>query len=401
LEELSIGRPSNYASIISKIMEDSRGYVSKENREGTKREYKILSFSPPAKSISSQTKSEIVGVEKQKLFAGDIGLLVTDFLSEHFKTIMDYKFTANVEHKLDLISEGKNNWVQTLDEIYKPFHTLVASVAQEAERATGERILGKHPQSGLTVLVRMGKYGKIAQIGATGEIPENQKPQYANLKEEQSLEEISLEEALELFKLPKNLGMFNNQLITLGTGRYGLYLKYGETYVNLPKDSDPDNVDYETAMVKIQEKLAADAPIGYYEKKPITKGAGRFGPFVKWNDTYISIPKRADLSFETITEAQACTLIAEKLDKEANRYIQQWADYDLAIENGRWGPFIRQGKNNFKLLIEGKKLSPEQAATVTLQQVIDLVKEQGGTVADPKAKAEEKPKAEKKPRKKG
>lgn len=390
LEELGIGRPSTYASIISKIMEDSRGYVVKENRDGVQRPYQILTLNPAQKTIATATKQETVGAEKQKLFATDLGMVVTDFLASYFDQVVNYKFTANIEHKLDEVSEGKADWVKIIDNIYKPFHQLILATAEEAQRATGERVLGKHPTSNLTVLVRVGRYGAVAQIGTSEELADGQKPQYANLKQGQSIEKITLEEALQLFELPKSLGQYKNQDVILGTGRYGLYVKYGETYVNLPKNTDPQTVEYERVVELIDEKLAADAPIGYYQNKPITKGAGRFGPFVKWNDLFVSILKGSGFALETITEAQAIQIIEAKLEKEANRYIQQWAEHDLAIENGRWGAFIRSGKENYKLVKDGAKLTPEQAQTITLAEVIAIVEAAGGKVKQPKAEKEKK-----------
>jgi DNA topoisomerase I len=381
LEELGIGRPSTYANIISKIMEDSRGYVTKENRDGVVRPYKVLTLNASTQQIAQSVKQEVVGAEKQKLFASDIGMVVTDFLAQHFEQVMNYKFTANVEGDLDEVSMGKANWIKTIDKIYKPFHAIVEATAQDAERATGERILGKHPQSGRTVLTRVAKYGPLVQIGTTEEMPEGEKPLYANLQPNQSIESISLEEALTLFQLPKTLGKHKDIDVVISSGRYGAYIKYGTSNINLPKTTDPMTVELPLAVRLIDEKLAADAPIGHYQDKPITKGAGRFGPFVKWNDIYVSIPKRPNLSFDTINEAQAVVLIEEKNKKEAERYIQSWAEYNLAIENGRWGPFIRYGKVNFKLIEDGQKIPAEVAATLTLKQVVAIVAAQGTTIS--------------------
>ena len=393
LEELGIGRPSTYANIISKIMEDSRGYVTKENRDGIARPYNILTLNAKTKTIVPSQKTEIVGTEKQKLFASDMGMVVTDFLAQHFEQIMDYKFTANVEGKLDEVSMGNANWIKTIDEIYKPFHAIVESTAQDAERATGERILGKDPQTGLTVLTRVAKYGPLVQIGTTEEMKEGDKPQYANLNPTQSIESITLEDALALFQLPKHLGMYRAQEVIVASGRYGAYLKFGTMNINLPKALDPMTLEMSDAQILIDDRLAADAPIGYYQDKAITKGAGRFGPFVKWNDMFISIPKR--YSLETINEAQAIELIDEKTKKEAERVIQAWPEYNLSLENGRWGPFIRYGKLNFKLIEDGKKIPAEVAASMTLKEVTAIVAAQGTTVeavANKKEATSEKPK---------
>jgi DNA topoisomerase-1 len=401
LEELGIGRPSTYANIISKIMEDSRGYVTKENRDGQIRTYKILTLEAKSQKISLSTKDETVGAEKQKLFASDIGMVVTDFLAQHFEQVMNYQFTANVEGELDEVSMGKANWVKTIDKIYKPFHAIVEATTQDAERATGERILGKHPVSKRTVLTRVAKYGPLAQIGTADELPEGEKPLYANLQPNQSIESITLEEALALFQLPKTLGQYKETDIIVASGRYGAYIKYGSSNINLPKTIDPMSLELEQAVGFVAQKLAADAPIGHYQDKPITKGAGRFGPFVKWNDMFISIPKRAGFALETITEAQATILIEEKNKKESERYIQSWPEHNLAIENGRWGPFIRHGKVNFKLIDNGQKLDADVAATMTLKEVVAIIAAQGTVInlnAPAKTeKADEKP--AKKPRK--
>ncbi len=393
LEELGIGRPSTYASIISKIMEDSRGYVSKENREGSERDFKTLTLTAATNSISEETKKEKFGTEKQKLFASDVGMVVTDFLNQHFDAVMDYRFTASVEQKLDEVAEGKADWIRTIDDIYKPFHKIVAATAEEAERATGERILGKHPQTGRTVLTRVAKYGPLVQIGTTEELKAGEKPLYANLQAGQSIEGITLEEALKLFQLPKTLGTHKGEEIIVSSGRFGAYLKYGKANINLPKDADPMTVDIAAAILLIEQRLAADAPIGYYREKPITKGSGKFGPFVKWNDNYYSLPKKADLNLATITEAQAIQLIEEKQQKDATKYIQSWVDLDLHIENGRWGPFIRYGKKNFKLVESGVKLSADIAAVLTLKQVAAIVAEQGEVIPAKKIEAAMNPNA--------
>lgn len=393
LEELGIGRPSTYASIISKIMEDSRGYVSKENRDGQQRNFKTLTLSAQTQKISEQVKQENFGAEKQKLFASDVGLVVTDFLNQHFEQVMDYQFTASVEAKLDEVAEGKADWIGTIDQIYKPFHKIVESTIVEAERATGERILGKHPQTGRTVLARVAKYGPLVQIGTTEELKTGEKPLYANLQTGQSIEGITLEEALSLFQLPKTLGNYKGEDVIVSTGRYGAYLKYGKANINLPKDADPLAVDLSAAVLLIEQRLAADAPIGFYKEKPITKGSGKFGPFVKWNDNYYSLPKKADLNLATISAEQAIQLIEEKQQKDATKYIQSWAEIDLHIENGRWGPFIRYGKKNFKLMEGGVKLSADVAAVLTLKQVAAIVAEQGEVIPAKKLEAAANPPA--------
>lgn len=404
LEELGIGRPSTYAPTIAKIMDPKRGYITRESREGTQRSYRILRLdgekarqdaSRPDALISESSKSEVVGAEKNKLFASDMGIIVTDFLCEHFQKVMDYKFTAKIEDELDDVAAGKIDWVKTVDSIYKPFHQLIESVEGEAERVKKERILGKDPKSGHTVLVRMGRFGSpIAQIGTTEELGENVKPRYANLGRGQAIDTITIEEALQLFVFPKSLGEYEKNEVIVGEGKFGPYIKYQETYISLPKGEDPQSVDLERAVVLIQEKQQADKPITTYEGKPITKGKGRFGPFVKWGDLYVSIPARAGFTLETINAEQAIQLVQEKVQKEATRYIQQWAEYDISIENGRWGAFIRMGKKNFKLVNkEGQKLTAEQATTVSFEEVKAMIEEQGGAVKEKKTAAAKEKKA--------
>ncbi len=338
LEELGIGRPSTYAPTISKIMDPTRGYVTKETREGEDRKYRVLELNTSGQTIQKFEKTEKYGAAKNKLFASDIGKTVTDFLSKYFEGIMDYGFTADIENRLDQVAEGRIDWGKMLDEVYPDFHSKVEKTEEEAERATGERILGKHPDSGYTVLVRISRYGPVAQIGTPEELEEDEKPSYANLKREQSIETITLEEALELFKFPKHLGTFQDKAVEINIGRYGPYVKYEDKYVSIPKGEDFNSLSLARAVELIKAKLKEDEPLGYYEDQPITKGKGRFGPFVKWNGLFCSITKGSGFQLETITEAQAIELVKAKIEKEANRYVHQWPEYKLAVENGRWGP---------------------------------------------------------------
>ena len=385
LEELSIGRPSTYAPTIAKIMDPRRGYITRETRDGVERKYKVLTFDKASAAISEATKTEITGAEKNKLFASDIGMLVTDFLSEHFERIMNYSFTANIEDRLDDIAKGKELWSEMLDTIYKPFHKLVEETLEGAERVNKERILGKDPASGLTLLVRMSRFGPVAQIGTPEELGEDTKPKYANLKREQSLETITFEEALVLFQYPKVLGEYEGEELSINEGRYGPYIKWKGAYISIPKGTDILAVDYSFAVRLAEEKKAADAPVAHYEGEPITKGKGRFGPYVKWKKLFVSIPAKSGITLENVTADQAVELVKEKIKKEAERYIHQWEEYDVSVQNGRWGPFIKVGKKNFKLLNkEGKKMDKEAAAQVTFEQVKALVEDQGGVIKEPK-----------------
>ncbi len=250
-------------------------------------------------------------------------------------------------------------------------HEDVVKTLEEAERVSGERILGKDPVTGRTVLVRMGKYGPVAQIGAPEELAENEKPDYGNLQKGQSIETITLEEALRLFDLPKNLGEFEDMSVSVGIGRFGPYVKFGDTFVSIPRDEDPLSVTLDRAIELFEEKRKADAPVFMYKSLPITKGSGRFGPFIKWNDMFINIPRRFDL--ETLTLDEAAELIEAKVEKEGNRYIHNWEKEKVTVENGRWGPFIRFGKKMINLKNEGKKMTSEEAAELTLEDVKKLV----------------------------
>jgi DNA topoisomerase-1 len=400
LEELGIGRPSTYAPTISKIMDPNRGYVVKKTKEGEERVYKIVTLDGKSLNVAQRNATEITGFEKNKLFASDLGMQVTDFLTDHFQNIINYHFTADIEDKLDVIAHGKGDWVDMLDKVYKPFHELVEHTLENADRVTGEKILGKDPKTGHTLLVRIGRYGPIAQIGSPEEVGE-EKPQYANLRPDQSIESITLEEALELFKFPKTIGEYKEKEVTIGEGRYGPFIRFDGKYISIPKGEDPLEINMDRAIELIKEKEKADAPIGHYQDLPITKGAGRFGPFVKWNNLYVSITKGSGFLLETITEEEAITLIKAKVEKEANRYIHQWTEAGIAVENGRWGPFIRmqQGRKkvNFKLLKkDGSKMTPEEAKEVTLDQVKKLIKDQGGEIKEKKATAKKKKAAPKK-----
>ncbi|MGB4839522.1 MAG: type I DNA topoisomerase [Saprospiraceae bacterium] len=366
LEELGIGRPSTYAPTISKIMEEERGYVTKESREGVKRDFRFLHLSNG--KISSKTKSEITGTTKNCLYPSDLGMVVSDFLSQHFGTIMDYGFTAEVEDQLDKIATDGHDWKKMLRNFYGSFHESVENTMENAERAKGKRILGIDKNSGHSVIAQMTRFGPVIQIGDREEVAEGEKPRFANLKPGQSLETVSFDEAMELFKLPRILGKFKGEEVTVNTGRYGPYIKVGEMFINLPRSLDLMAVSLEATESLINAKIDENAPIGTYEGMPITKGKGRFGPFVKWNELFVNIPVRYKL--ETITKEQAIELIQNKVEKEANRYIQNWVSEKISIENGRWGPYIKFGKNNLKIpKVDSQKVDDEFLKNVNLETV--------------------------------
>ncbi len=375
LEELGIGRPSTYAPTIDKITSPTRGYVTKETREGTPTTFVKLVLK--SDKISEEGFDEVAGAQKNKLFAKDMGIIVTDFLDENFKEIMHYTFTAEVEDKLDDIAAKKEEWVKVVDTYYKPFLKVVEEALKVAGRATGEKELGKDPKSGRTIIVRMSKYGPVVQIGTPDELKEEEKPQYAGLMPNQHIDTITLEDALQLFELPRNLGMVNDKEVIVNRGRFGPYIKYGEDFISIPRDKDLFAIKLSEAKVIVEEKMKEKAPIGNYEEKPITKGVGRFGPFIKWNNMYVSISKRSGFALATITEDEAIKLIKEKEVKEAQKLMREWPEEGLRILKGRWGPFIK--KNDSKKFYplpknaEGKRMTEEEIAKLTLEEVKKMI----------------------------
>lgn len=370
LEELGIGRPSTYAPTISKIMEEKRGYVTKETRDGVERSYNFMLLK--AGTIKKEVKTENTGAVKNRLFPTDMGITVSDFLDQYFDQVMDYQFTADIEKKFDNIASGEQGWTEMLDSFYWPFHEVVEETIANAERPSREKILGTDPESGRTVLTRMSRRGPVIQIGAPEELDEGEKPRYANLQPGQSMETISFEDALKLFKLPKVLGEYEGKEVTIGSGRFGPYVKFDEKFISLPRGEDAFSVNMDRAIELIEEKRKADAPVGTYKGLPITKGKGRFGPFVKWNGLFVNVPKRFDL--ETISFDEMIGLIEAKVEKEANRYIHRWEDLKISVENGRWGPFIRFGKKNIKIpKIDDKRATSEDAKAFTLEQVKEMI----------------------------
>lgn len=388
LEELGIGRPSTYAPTISTIQQ--RGYVERTDREGIRRTYEMLKLQ--GDQITGTTAQETVGAEKAKLFPTDLGMVVTDFLSEHFEQVMDYHFTADIEREFDEIAKGREDWHEMIAEFYGPFHQQVAQTMETAGRVKGERLLGYEPGTNKPVTARLGRFGPMVQIGSA---EEEEKPRFATIKKNQSIETISLEEALDLFKLPMTLGDFEGKEVSVGAGRFGPYVKWGEQFISLPKGEDPLDVDMDRALQIIAEKQKADAPVGTYEGAPVTKGTGRFGPFLKWKELYINVPRKYD--FNNLRQQDIDELITAKLDKEANRYIQQWPEEKISIENGRWGPFIRFGKKMLNLKKEaGGRMTAEEAATMSLEEVKSMIKAQVPDAFDKPVKAAKKAAAPKK-----
>ncbi len=357
LEELGIGRPATYATTISTIQ--NRGYVSKGDNEGQERTYKSIELKDG--DIIETTSTEKTGSNKGKLVPTDIGIIVNDFLVDNFNNILDYGFTAEVEKSFDKIAEGNQNWTDIIKQFYTDFHTNVNIVKDTAERQSGEKILGDDPVSGRVVKVRLGKFGPIAQIGT---VDDEDKPIFASLTKEQQLDTITLDEALELFKFPKEIGTYKGEVVSVNNGRYGPYLKYSSKSISIPKEIDPHSVDIDSAIPLIDEKLKADEPIHIYNDLPVTKGKGRFGPFIKWNEMFINVNKTYD--FDNLTINNIEELIELKLKKEKEKLIAEWVDEGIKLEKGRWGrSVISMGKKKIEI---PKEIDPK---TITL----DIAKE--------------------------
>jgi DNA topoisomerase-1 len=379
LEELGIGRPSTYAPTISTIQ--NREYIEKKDKDGTPREFEVLTLKKG--DISSEVKTENTGAEKAKLFPTDIGMVVNDFLVQNFPQILDYQFTASVEQEFDEIAEGKLQWQEMMKKFYHPFHENVTSTIETAERATGERELGKDPTSGKPVIARIGRFGPMVQIGES----DDEDKRFASLTGDMSIGNVTLEQALKLFELPRQLGSYEGKDVLVNVGRFGPYVKWGEEFISLPKGAEVMDVDFEQAVAVIAAKQQADAPVGTYQGKPITKGKGRFGPFIKWNDMFINIPRA--YNYDTITQAEMDELIGKKVEKESNRFIQNWETEKISIENGRWGPFIRFGKKMLKLgkRADGEKFTVEDLAVIDLDDVKKMIEAQDPTAFTKKAPA--------------
>lgn len=309
LEELGIGRPSTYAPTISTIQ--NRKYVEKGNRPALKRNFNELKLK--SGKITDSKKSENYGAEKGKLFPEDIGLVVNDFLIEYFPNIMDYNFTANVEVEFDQIAEGKVKWTQSIDSFYKRFHPVVEETLKNSERHVGERILGVDPKSGRQLSVKIGRYGPIAQIGTSDE---EEKPLFASLRKTQSIENITLEEALELFKLPREIGDFEGKGMTVAIGRFGPYVRHDGKFYSIPKSDDPLDITAERAIEIIEAKREADKNKiinTFGENEEIQVLNGRYGPYISFEKNNYKIPKKMDA--KALTEEQCREIIASQADK--------------------------------------------------------------------------------------
>ena len=330
LEELGIGRPSTYAPTISTIQ--NRGYVEKGSTDAKSRD--IIKISIDQGEIKEEILNEKFGSDKGKLIPTDIGMIVTDFLINHFKDIMDYNFTARVEEDFDSIAEGKKDWTEMMKKFYNDFHPVVEDVQKNATRESGKRILGSDPESGKEISVRLGKFGPMVQIGT---VEDEEKPRFASLPPDLQIESVNLDEALLLFELPKDIGEYQGESVIANNGRYGPYIKFGKKFISIPAGKSPTSISFEEAVVLIDEKIEADAPIHKYEDMDVQKGKGKFGPYIKWNNMFINVGKNYDWDNLSINDIEQ--LIEEKKQKEREKIIHNWEDEGIRIEKGRWGKF--------------------------------------------------------------
>jgi len=355
MEELGIGRPSTYAPTISTIQ--NRNYIEKGTSEGTLRKFEQLTLEQD--QLSDKLIRERVGADKGKLIPTDIGMIVNDFLVENFEEILDFNFTAEVEQGFDDIAKGGKDWTEMIKTFYSQFHSTVEHVKENAQRESGERILGVDPKSGRTVKVRLGKFSPMAQIG---EPDEEEKPIYASLGPNQQLENITFEEVLQLFEMPKSLGFYEDEEIIVINGRYGPYVKHNGVFISLPKGMLPTAIELDTAIQLITEKQKADAPIYTYNNLPVTKGVGRFGPFLKWSGMFINVNKKYD--FDHLTETDIVSLIEEKIQKEKEKVVHDWSEAGIRVEKARWGRHhIIRGKQKVEIgkEVDATKLTLEEA----------------------------------------
>lgn len=357
LEELGIGRPSTYAPTISTII--NRNYVEKGTLEGQERNYTQLTLQNS--KVGEKLLKENTGSDKGKLVPTDIGTIVTDFLVKNFENILDYNFTAKVEQDFDEIAEGNIDWAKMMQDFYNHFHPNVKEVEANAERESGERILGKDAD-GRQVSVRLGKFGPMAQIGEA----DDEDKKFASLMADQNIGNITLEEALNLFLLPKSLGEYKGEEVEVNNGRYGPYVRHGSVFISLPRGEDPLNVSKERAQELIDEKALADAPIAVYKGEAVQKGVGRFGPFIKWNGLFVNVNKK--YNFDNLSQADVEELIEEKLQKNIDKVLHNWEDEGIVVEKARWGRSV---------ILKGKikiELSKDVDATqLTLAQVQEMI----------------------------
>ena len=317
LENLGIGRPSTYAPTIQTVL--NRGYVVKGDKEGKERTYAIISLS--GDTIQESSKTEIIGADRNKLMPTDIGIVVNDFLMEYFQLVMDYNFTANVEKELDAIAEGEEDWTKVIDGFYKIFHpTVEEAIAIHKDHRIGERMLGNDPKSGKPVFVKIGRFGPMAQIGDS-KTDKEEKPQFATLMKGQSIETITLDEALKLFELPRTLGEFEGKTVVVGVGRFGPFIRHDGKFVSIPKTLNPLSISLDEAVTLIQEKRTQEEQrhIKTFEEEPELEILnGRFGPYIAYKGKNYKIPKSGYTPTEMTLE-ECLALVKEAEDKPATK----------------------------------------------------------------------------------
>jgi len=354
LEELGIGRPSTYAPTITTVM--NRKYVFKGTNNAQTRE--IVQYVIDS-DINRNVNQENYGSNKGKLVPSEVGLLVNEFLTNNFKNIIDYNFTASVENEFDSIANGSKDWKSIIDKFYNPFSLVIDDVQKNAKRETGERVLGLDPKSGRQLSVKLGKYGPIAQIG---KVDEDEKPLFASLLPDQQISKITAEEALKLFELPVYVGDFENERVEANIGRYGPYIRYNKVFIPIPEGFNPFTITIEKSIDLIKAKIEAQKPILVYKSHDVTKGKGRFGPYLKWNNTFINVNKNYD--FDNLTEEDCTKLIEEKIQKDKEKIIMNWSSDGITIEKGRWNKiYIIKGKKKVPLAknVDPLKISLDQA----------------------------------------
>ena len=343
LEELGIGRPSTYAPTITTIQK--RGYVLKQTRPGQERQYDCIELK--GNQIKEEMKTEKVGYEKDKIVPTDVGIVVNDYLQQNFEEIMDYGFTADVEKRFDDIAEGKEQWQDMLQHFYGDFHQSVDHALNYSAKASGERLLGYDPVTNAKVLAKLGKYGPMVQIG---ENYADEKPRYARLRPNQFIETLTLEEALELFKLPRTVGEWEGSEVTVGAGRFGPYVRYNDKFVSIPKDEDPIEITLERCVELLKEKQKKDADraprlVGQLDGKEIYAAVGRYGPYLKYDGKNVTLAKGTDVA--ALTEAEAIDLLQNSQNKNVLRSFPE--DENVKVMNGRYGAYITNGTDNFKI----------------------------------------------------
>ncbi|MCR4964470.1 MAG: type I DNA topoisomerase [Bacteroidales bacterium] len=343
MEELGIGRPSTYAPTITTIQK--RGYVLRTSRPGKERMYELITLKD--NNIKTDEKKEKYGFEKDKLFPTDVGIVVDGYLQENFDKIMDYGFTADVEKDFDDIAEGKEKWQDMIERFYSDFHHSVDNALNYSSKASGERLLGYDPKTNEKVFAKLGKYGPMVQIG---ENYADTKPRYARLQPNQFIETITLEEALSLFQLPRNLGQYEGQDLIVGSGRFGPYVKYDKTFVTIPKNEDPITITYERCVELLNAKKKeneARAPklVGTLDGKEIFAVVGRYGPYLKYDNKNYTLDKNTDVS--TITEEIAIDYLKNADNKNVIRKFDE--NPSVRVMNGRYGAYITDGTNNYKI----------------------------------------------------